>query len=1065
MACKMKSPAQSSRVLRYTLGSLVFCWFSLWPVFPGSATELLSKRDPSLAASAGGNDNSGFSSLSADGRFVLFFSSANNLVAGDNSQFQVDVLLRDRASNTTALVSANCTGTGGGNDNSTPFQVSTNGRYVLFQSDASDLLPGDTNAVGDIFVRDVLNASNVLVSVAMGGGWANGASAEAVMTPDGRYVAFVSSATNLVAGDTNGIADVFLRDLVAQTTILVTTGAFGTGSYMAEPVINPDGRVIAFSSSAKGLAPGVPTASKGEIYAFKVPTGVMTWVSSNTLLTVSNILRLNNMPSYHPVLSDDGNIVAFKTGWTNGAVAPASPGVAQAILFRYDFSAGTNSVIATNAFPRWRFGDDVYGPSMSTDGRFIAYTATNRIPVSSTSIQLWDAQLATNVAVSVNQSGALPTNSYSDAAVLSADGRFVLFLSGTTNLTGNAISNGMHIYLRDLQAAVTKLVDVDSNGIGSVESDGSIPGLSADGRIVGFDAQLGDVSGSPGNVFIRDMANGTNELISAHLPGLVSQSGDNSSLVSQLSLSDDGSRVIFVSYADDLVPNDTNRAQDVFVHDFQSGINTLVSVGLNGAPAAGASFSPTITHNGRFVAFVSTATNLLAGPTNAFKNVFLRDLQTQTAVLASVSTNALNAGNGDASNPVVSEDGRYVVFLSSAKNLVPGITGSGPYTYLRDMNLGTTLALNGNAISSNPPAMNADGHYVAYFGAASQRWVWNTWLGARIYTNTAAITSAALSADGRRLLYTTATGLFAVDLIGGTNLFAIPAKVPIRNFSPWAADGRSFVFFTGTNAVATDTNGANDGYLCDLPAGTLTLVSSNAGSTGSAAGSSDSPVISGDGRFVVYRSYATNLIAGDTSPPPNIYRFDRLTGSNSLLSAAAPGGWTTWNSKPVINGDGRVVLFQSLNPSLVANDLNRVPDVFGAVLPPWGTADTDGDGIPDLWMTYFFGHATGLAGDWSRAQDDADGDGVSNLDEFLAGTDPLNPASVLSLQIQAQVLTSGSVQLFWPASPGKNYCVQFKNDLIDPAWSEMAGATVMGIQGSCPVTTEQASRYYRVVVE
>jgi len=87
--------------------------------------------------------------------------------------------------------------------------VSTNGRYVLYESDASDLLPGDTNGVTDVFVRDLQLATNILVSVAADGSWGNGASAEAVMTPDGRWVAFVSSATNLVSGDTNGIPTCF----------------------------------------------------------------------------------------------------------------------------------------------------------------------------------------------------------------------------------------------------------------------------------------------------------------------------------------------------------------------------------------------------------------------------------------------------------------------------------------------------------------------------------------------------------------------------------------------------------------------------------------------------------------------------------------------------------------------------------------------------------------------------------------------------------------------------------------------------------------------------------------
>ncbi len=1063
---KMKTPPPTSRRLRPAFGWMVLCWTLLGLAGHGSATELLSKRSNSLASSVGGNDSSAFPLLSADGRFVVFFSSANNLVAGDNSLFYLDVFLHDRASNTTVLVSANYAGTGGGNESSVPFQISTNGRFVLFQSDASDLLPGDTNGVTDIFVRDVQTASNILVSIATNGGWANAASTEAVMTPDGRYVAFVSAATNLVAGDTNGIADVFLRDLVAQTTTLVTTGAFGAGSFMAEPVITPDGHVIAFSSSANGLAAGVPTASKGEIYAFNALTGTMTWVSTNALLTVSNILRLNNMPSYHPALSDDGTIVAYKAGWTNGATAPAAPGLAQAIVFRYDFAVGSNSVIATNAFPRWPFGDDTYGPSLSSDGRFIAYTITNKSPVSSTSIQLWDTQLATNVAVSVNQSGGLPTNSYSDGAVLNPGGQFVLFLSSATNLTGNVVSNGTHIYLRDLQAAVTTLVDVDTNGVGSVDSNGNTPTLSADGRFVAFDTQLSDIKNPPGNVFVRDLANGTNELVSLHLPGLISQTGDNSSWISKSSMSDDGRWLAFTTYADDLVANDTNNALDVFVADRVAGTNVLVSAGTDGNPARGGfSTNPAISGNGRFVAFISTATNLVGNvPTNYFNNLFVRDLQAGTNRLVTISTNGLIPGDGDTSDAVISSDGRYVAFLSKARNLAAGLTGTGPNTFWCDLNSGVIVSPAGTSISDFAPTMSANGRYLAYFRTTAQLCVWNSQAKTNIYTNTSIVASAVLSPTGTQLVYQVSKKIFVYDFASRTNVFSILSAPLINSSSQWSTNGRYLAFTTATNAAVGDTNGVNDIYLCDLSTGTLTLVSLNSGRTGSANGSSDSPAISGDGRFVVYRSAATDIAGGIANPSPNIFLYDRLTGSNTLISVGSSSlpSWSSWMSRPAINTDGRAVAFGSWAAGLVAGDLNRVQDVFAGLLTPLVLADSDGDGIPDDWMLKYFGHATGQAGDSSRAQDDADGDGLTNLQEYLTGTNPTDPASVFKLQI-APTISTNSVALTWIAVPGASYQIQYRDNLTDLTWLSLPGnVAVTGSQGYFIMPANQPSRFYRI---
>ena len=1031
----------------------------------------VSIRDASVSLPAGGNGDSVAPWISPDGRYVLFSSSANNLTSTDNNQFGLDIFLRDRSSNTAVLVSANYSGTGGGNGNSVSGMLSTNAQYVAFESDASDLLPGDTNGVSDIFVRDLQAGTNILVSVAADGGFANSASTAPVMTPDGRWVVFISAATNLVAGDANGIPDVFVRDLVAQTTTLVSVGAYVTNSVMDTPVITPDGKRVAFFSTAKGLAPGVPAASSGEIYIRDLLANVTIWASSNAAATVSNVLHLNDMPSHHPALSADGNFVAFKTGWTNASAAPGTPGIAAALVFRYDIAAGTNSVAGTNGIPSGGIPEDhVYGPELSADGRFVTYVATNNAPVSSTSVQLWDAQNGTNVAVSVTPAGNPATNTVSDNPFISADGRFVVFLSNATNLVANIVSNGSHIYLRDLQAGLTQLIDADTNGIGSADQLGAALAISADGQVVVFDSPDGNLANVDNNgsldVLLRDVAAGTNELISCRDSSLISRTANRISFLSRFSLSDDGRWAAFASYASDMIPNDTNRVSDIFVCDLAAETNVLVSAGINGSPALGGpSFGPAISQNGRFVVFVSAATNLTAGQSNLFGNVFLRDLQSHTTVLVSVSTNSASAGNGDASEPVLSQDGRYVAFLSTAKNLAPGISSAGPNTYLRDLNLGTTISLTGNSSSSGSPSMSSDGRYVAYFDATAQLFVRDTQLGANIYTNLGAKTSAAISPSGTRLLFTTTNAINAVDVINRSNIITVPTGVPIRNSSPWSADERFFVFVTASNAAAGDNNSTNDVYLCDLHTGTLSLVSLNSTLAGSANDYSDWPAISGDGRFVVYRSFATDIVPGNTNPPPNIFLFDRFSGSNFLLTAAAPGSiFDSWNSKPGINGDGRVVTFQSFNPNLISGDRNRSPDVFMASLSPWGTVDTDGDGIPDLWMIHYFGHPTAQAGDQSRAQDDADGDGVDTLHEYLAGTDPTDGSSVFRVYITKTGSSTNAVTLNWLAVPGKSYHLQSKTELSDSVWLDsMANLSIIGTRVYVTVPADPPVQFYRAV--
>src|ERR1039458_3043405 len=413
-------------------------------VLPANAgpVQLFSVRNPFVPLLVGGDGNSVAPSLSPDGRFVVFTSAANNLVPGGNSFYSLNVFLRDRTGNTTVLVSGNLSGTGGGNGNSMLGQASINGRYVVFQSDASDLVPGDTNGVTDVFLRDTYTGTTRLISVAADGGFANGASTDPVMTPDGTCVAFISAATNLVAGDTNGIPDVFVRDLITQTTWLVSVKATGNGSppaaSMATPVITPEGRYVAFFSDARGLAAGVPSMTTGEVYVRDLLAGKTIWASTNAAATVSNVLQLGSMPSTHPVLSDDGRYIAFKTGWTNGTVSPGGSGVAAVIVFLYDSLNRTTTMVSTNGFAPWAYCDDVYGPEMTPDGRFVAFV--ERKGKTNSTVSLWDRQTGTNVLVSADPSGSWPTNSTSHTPVVSQDGRYVTFLSDATNLVSNPVS-------------------------------------------------------------------------------------------------------------------------------------------------------------------------------------------------------------------------------------------------------------------------------------------------------------------------------------------------------------------------------------------------------------------------------------------------------------------------------------------------------------------------------------------------------------------------------------------------------------------------------------------------
>ena len=985
-----------------------------WAALPPA--QLLSAHNPAVVPPAGGNGDSPDAVVSPDGRFVAFSSTACDLVPGDDRQYFQNVYLRDRASNTTVRVSENLAGTAGGNASSFLDQVSTNGQFVLFESGANNVAVTDTNWSRDIFVCNVPAGTNILVSAASNGGPANGSSYDAMMTPDGRYVAFVSSATNLVAGGTpNGIANVFLRDLAAGTTALVSTGATGSSSIMATPQITPDGRFVAFFSTAMGLVPGGNPSANGEVYVRDCVGSTTTWASTNAAAMVQAAFGAAapaKIVSFRPRLSDDGRFVAFMSGSTS-----VSNGTA---ILVFERSSGTTTLITTNALgslmpgtlypPAYGATENRFGPEMTPDGRFIAYAS--REPAAggtNSSVHVWDSVANTDSAVSTNASG-VPANTISYTPALSGNGGCVAFLSNATNLVVNPVVPGFHLYLYDLQSGILHLVDVDTNGAGSTGLANTFPSLSGDGRVVVFTSPDSSLMADDWNdaldVFARDTVAETNELISKRDPTLGSAVGNGLTRKSPYSLSSDGRRFVFESAANDLVPNDTNGCYDIFLKDLWTGQIALASVAADGTPALGGnSYGAVISADGQYTAFASAAINLAATATATNLNIYRKDLQTGAILLISVSTNGSDAANGNCSDPVISADGRYMTFLSTAQNLAPGTssTAGNINTFWHDVNSGVTIVLNSSSATTFPPSMSADGRFVAYQTNASYQRIRirDTQLGADIFTNYinfATVTAAAISPDGRRVLYAmTQPNQVRVDQVSnGSNLLSFSNTVPVQSSGQWSSDGRYVVFVATTNATSAV-------LLCDLATSSVTLVSDRSTDGGVANAASDMPVISGDGRFVAYRSYATDIVAGDTNPAPKTYLFDRFSGQNAILSPAQNDiSPFPWISLPVISVGADNVAFLSAGSDLVANDLNRTLDAFAVRV-------------------------------------------------------------LYHIQMTPVTTPAGTTTLTWQTAPSRTYGVQFKNNLNDPLWQDL-GATISfaGNEGMATVPADQPSRFYRV---
>jgi hypothetical protein len=238
----------------------VVCAFGL---FGATAAPTRPVSVPGLAVVSGAG-NSFTPLFSGNGQFVVFVSQANNLVTNDDLAPYLDVFVRDLLSHRTTLVSVNSSGIGGGDGNSNFPTISSNGQFVVFESIADNLAGQDTNRVNDLFVRDVLAGTTALVSISTNRvSSGNGASSNPAITPDGRWVVFESAASDLVPDDTNGVADIFVRDLQAGVTWLVSVDQTNASS---APSITPDGRFVAFVNSIPNANPSSAAWVWSDVY-------------------------------------------------------------------------------------------------------------------------------------------------------------------------------------------------------------------------------------------------------------------------------------------------------------------------------------------------------------------------------------------------------------------------------------------------------------------------------------------------------------------------------------------------------------------------------------------------------------------------------------------------------------------------------------------------------------------------------------------------------------------------------------------------------------------------------
>ena len=1018
--------------MRLKIWILILGFFLPVSLSIATSLQLVSGVANSNAPSVGGNGDSYAPIITPDGRYVLFASTANNLVPTNSDgpvtlRTSVNVFMRDRLSGTTTLVSVSTAG-GGADGSSWPTGISTNGQYALFESSADNLAPGCSNDIYNIFVRDLVNNVTTLVSVSTNGVGGNGKSYGSAITPDGRYVVFASSASNLTPQDTNRIDDIFVRDLQKQMTTLVSTGAMSSGQLMGSvsPVITPDGRYVAFFSAATNLVPGVQSA--GEVYVRDLVAGTTTWVSTNARSLFQLNLGTTNAVSCEPAISSNGLWVAFEVCPANPTAGPTPP---QGMVLQVNLQTLADIIISTNAYAPLTWGQpDFVNLAMSPDGSEVAYVANGTN--SSTAIDLWEAQSQTNILVSADLTPGLPEYGDCTEPVINPSGTFLAFLS---NLTANSLASGYHLYLWNIQAGTLQLVDANTNGVSAGLGLGSNLAMNNDGSLVAFDLVLTNTvlipndSNLGSDVFAINPATQAAELISGCL--LPAQTPNSFVEFYPSCVSTNGRYVAYSSEATDLADNATNEWREVFVRDLLLQTNILVSADANGFPGAPLSTEPSISGSGRYVAFSSVATNLVPGVSTNTENVFLRDLQSGTTALVSVNISGGTpaGGNKDSFSPTISSDGRYILFYSKATNVAAGLTpnNSGIVNLmLRDNQLGTNYALT-TGVSSSPGVLSAsmtpDGHYIAYIGAINQGiqqylYVWNSQTAALIYTNTVVFgpTNVCISPDGSWIAYEN-TALLALNLQTNTAHLIATGPFYSQNGLQFSADDQSLLFGRATNI-----------YVYNFQTGTTLLVNRSFNSTNAANGVSLYPAISPDGRFVAYRSTATNIIPNDTTVPVhgNIYLYDRSNNATVLISVnlADTSVANNWSTQPEFSADSSTLVFQSDASDLASEDFNAFGSVFALNL---SSSLTNSTGTNIIFAAQISGITAGAAG---------------------------------------QNSITGNPVIIWPATPGTSYQVQFTDNLSDPTWQNVTGSMIfVGNNGQImDLSPAPGQRFYRIVV-
>ncbi|HEX3827695.1 MAG TPA: hypothetical protein VHV82_10525 [Sporichthyaceae bacterium] len=821
--------------------------------------------------------------------------------------------------------------------------MSADGRWVAFESDSTVLPTAAGAGHGQVYLRDMRSGDVELISATSSGGGADGESYAPSVSGDGRWVAFVSEADDLAAATTTGPVSgtyrpkhVYLRDRVAHTTRRLDLSRDGRSLINGDsPAVSADGRWVVYNGGVPEVSNGTGDDQDG-IFVYDVRT--------------DRRERIPRVEGDDPSISGDGRYVVFSS-----EVRDLVPGDTnrKADCFRYD--RRTHRIDLISADEAGREGDDEStGAVISSDGNWVvfassAHNLTGHQPprpyvadrADLPQVYLRDLRTGRVRLVSA-AAGGKAANQASGGASLSADGRWVVYLSEATDLPAPpAAGRGEpveHVYRWDSHTGRAAMVDVTPQAHPADGAASSFPAISADGARIAFGSRAADlVPGAGGGhdaIYQRRWATEPNPqrpagpgrppVLFAPVPGAHSWPpvGDDSN--STPTISPDGRWVAFASRATNLVPGLDNHKQNVFVLDTRSGAVRAASVASNGDPGNADSADPSISADGRWVVFDSFANNLVAGSRSRSGVVYLHDMTTGSTVRVSVAMGGAEP-DGQSGLSRISSDGRWVAFESVADDLVPG-RPSRSQVYVWDRTTGVTSLVStdwfGNAgdAGSGDAAISADGRYVAFDSPAdnlvpgstvtpgvAEVYVRDRTLGTIVLVSRH---TSAIGDDSSSHPSISADGHFVAFESRATNLIASNPLLPA----------------TGDQSGGAEPHVLTHVYLHDMTTSVTTEVDL---STRGVPAQSDSysAALSPDGHAVAFVSLDHSLVPGASHPQPDVYLRDLTAGTTTRISSAPDTAQAVGTSRtPAIDSDGGVVVFVSEAP--VAGPANPDGDLY-----------------------------------------------------------------------------------------------------------------------------------------